>query len=303
MSTTQRRNDMHRLRWRDLVASEHGPPSTTRLVLLTLSTFMDRSSAAWPSTMTLAECTGLSERAVCTHLEAAERDGWITRSTRGGGRGWKRHTYRATVPDALQGLRPRRRTERRSAPNPTDALNEVQHDAARGTEPHARGTEPHDTDALNVVQSNPLIEPEYEPVTEVSTDKPSTTSVVGSDSNSPNGSDVVRHLHAELQARGQAGIASGRPWGTAVRCANAALQTYTADELTAVVTWAMDSDHWRRKLQAEGAKLLKAVAAEYRDVQAGRPASNGNGRARHVDTLTAPKRYDDGLTLIDSEDE
>lgn len=160
------------LRWRALLASEHGPASsTTRHVLLTLSLNMDQEGGScFPSTATLKAMTGLSERAVCEHLGHAADDGWIERRRVGTGRAWKRMTYQAKVPRALTDVQHDR----------ADALTEDQHDpprgadggsapSPRGTDSDARGTDSHDIEALTEGQS---ISPKNSPDNSIS---PSTT--------------------------------------------------------------------------------------------------------------------------------
>lgn len=112
-------------------------PATTRHVLLTISCFMnDVGGGCYPTTKQLAEATGLSERAVCTHIANAVAAGWLKVSEHGfRGRKWKNHEYHAAWP-VEEG------TEARSVPNRDEALNVV-----------PRGTEPDDNEALNVVQS------------------------------------------------------------------------------------------------------------------------------------------------------
>ena len=103
-------------------------PATTRHVLLTLSChFNDACEACYPSTRLLAEETGLSERAVITHLANARALGWLRVSKHGfAGQEWARNQYTPSFPQG---------TEPRSAPC-------------------EKGTEPHDKKALNDVQSN-----------------------------------------------------------------------------------------------------------------------------------------------------
>jgi hypothetical protein len=94
--------------WRSAIASKHGPKSpTTRHVLLTLGLHMnERGGSCFPSVDTLVGETGLTKRSVCTHLEIAERDGWIRRGLHGfNGRGWKRYEYQPVIPPhARQGV-------------------------------------------------------------------------------------------------------------------------------------------------------------------------------------------------------
>nr|WP_282596031.1 DnaT-like ssDNA-binding domain-containing protein [Spongiibacter thalassae] len=168
--------------------------STTKLVLLVISTYMDdHGGGAFPSTETIAANAGLSQRAVCTHIEKAVQAGFITvHKRRQRGRDWALNHYRIAFPPT-QGTEPPSApeaetpniegTERGSVPDlqgsetqansglqrrKNEALNDVQY-LSRGTEPHARGTEPHDTEALNDVQSNsPMnspIEPQQQQVT------------------------------------------------------------------------------------------------------------------------------------------
>ena len=107
-------------------------PSTTRHVLLTLSChFNDAGEACYPSTRLLAEETGLSERAVITHLANARALGWLRVSKHGfAGQEWARNQYTPSFPEG---------TEPRSAPS-------------------EKGTEPNDNKALNDVQSNYSLE-------------------------------------------------------------------------------------------------------------------------------------------------
>lgn len=89
-----------RFTWERKVASVSGPDSpTTRHVLLTLATHADRAGKAFPSIKTLAEETGLSERAVVQHVQIAVQGGWLTREkTKRDGQGWRRSTYWLRVP-------------------------------------------------------------------------------------------------------------------------------------------------------------------------------------------------------------
>jgi DNA-binding transcriptional MocR family regulator len=88
-------------RWRWLIASGRGPSSpTTRHVLLTLALHMAADgSRAFPSEQRLAQETGLSERAVSTHLRLASEQGWIVRRRlRQAGKDWAQYVYQAAVP-------------------------------------------------------------------------------------------------------------------------------------------------------------------------------------------------------------
>lgn len=98
------------LKWRRGIM-QSGLPSTTRLVLHTLSCFMNNDgSDCYPTTAQVAEASGLSERAVCTHIAQASDKGWLRVSVKKTGQ-WKRHQYRALWP----GL-----TERGSVDDPDD---------------------------------------------------------------------------------------------------------------------------------------------------------------------------------------
>ncbi|SFZ82400.1 Helix-turn-helix domain-containing protein [Devosia enhydra] len=119
--------------WRHAIVKSDLPP-VTRHVLLTLSVFMnDMGGGCYPSTKRLAECTGLSERTVCTHLAAAADRGWLIITQHGfKGRKWKAHQYEAAWPQGAEGgSAPHAEgAERGSVPQPPEALNVVQ----RGTE-------------------------------------------------------------------------------------------------------------------------------------------------------------------------
>ena len=88
--------------WRHLIIKSNLPP-TTRHVLLTLSCFMnDVGGGCYPTQEQLAEATGLSDRAVRTHLELAESQGWLKRSEHGfRGQRWRNTEYWAQWPDLL----------------------------------------------------------------------------------------------------------------------------------------------------------------------------------------------------------
>lgn len=88
--------------WRHAILDSDLPP-TTRHVLLTLSCFMnDVGTGAYPTQETLAEKTGLSTRAIRTHLELAETKGWLKRDEHGfRGQRWRSTEYWALWPDPL----------------------------------------------------------------------------------------------------------------------------------------------------------------------------------------------------------
>lgn len=123
-------------------------PATTRHVLLTISCFMNEvGGGCYPTTKDLAAATGLSERAICTHIKAAAKAGWLVVSEHGfRGQKWKNHQYQAAWPET-EGA------EARSVPLSTKALNVV-----------PKGTEPDDTKALKDVQStSPVTTPKTSP--------------------------------------------------------------------------------------------------------------------------------------------
>ena len=136
------------LRWRDAVASPAGPKATTRHVLLTLSLYMNLDGGScFPTTLTLEEATGLSEKTVVTHLDRAEREGWIDKVDAGrSGRGWKRNGYEARLPERLGALK----EVQYESPQRTEGGSVPQ---ARRTEPEVRRTEPQGAGALKEVQS------------------------------------------------------------------------------------------------------------------------------------------------------
>lgn len=95
-----------RWKWLQMIASEQGPPDpTTRHVLITLSLHMNQQGErAWPSQKLLAQRTGLSERAVRTHLHLAERTGWVKVYAKrpAGTKGWRLNEYVACAPAAVE---------------------------------------------------------------------------------------------------------------------------------------------------------------------------------------------------------
>jgi predicted transcriptional regulator len=92
------RDGLDRFKWERLLISERGPCATARLVGLVLATHMNKELVAWPSIQVLSKETGLSDRAVGTHLQGLEDERWIARSLRGEGKGWRNYLYRLTCP-------------------------------------------------------------------------------------------------------------------------------------------------------------------------------------------------------------
>lgn len=165
--------------WRHAIVKS-GLPPTTRHVLLTISVFMnDAGDGCYPTTKQLAEATGLSERAICTHIEIAKQGGWLTVTVHGfKGQKWKNHQYEAAWPE-VEGA------EGGSARSDKKALNDVQQQSTeRGSAASKKalnvvpkGTEPNDKKALNDVQST---SPVTTPIT-------SSMSERGSDAAAPKG--------------------------------------------------------------------------------------------------------------------
>jgi len=86
--------------WRSAFMSPGGPPSTTRYVLLALSRYMETDgTGAFPAIATIAIDTGLSSRAIKTHLALAVELGWIERKhCRRMGQKWRNYEYRPRFP-------------------------------------------------------------------------------------------------------------------------------------------------------------------------------------------------------------
>jgi hypothetical protein len=126
-------------------------------VLLTLATHVNRDLQCWPTTKLLTAETGLSERSVCTHLEIADQEGWIKRTDRRTGKGWKNYIYTLTIPavraEARSAASKDIGTEPRSAGNAPNGEDRAEPGAV-GAERHALAAEPDDNLALNDVQSN-----------------------------------------------------------------------------------------------------------------------------------------------------
>jgi hypothetical protein len=161
--------------WRHAIINSTLPP-TTRHVMLTLSCHVnDAGEAAYPSTALLAHETGLSERAVVSHLRIAAKLGWLSVQKHGfGGQRWARNQYYPCVPDGFEiADRKAQGTEASSVPCGSSrgkkALKDVRCLVDKGTEPSSvpsakalnvvpKGTEPDDKKALNEVQSNYSLE-------------------------------------------------------------------------------------------------------------------------------------------------
>lgn len=85
--------------WEDAI-TESDLPALTRLVLLTLSTFMNaKNTSAYPSQDELARCSGMSRSSVFRHLQKAEAAGFIEVSKHGfAGQKWANNEYNAVIP-------------------------------------------------------------------------------------------------------------------------------------------------------------------------------------------------------------
>lgn len=87
--------------WRKALMSTTGgaPCKGTRAVLLALSMHMDTSGGScFPSTQLLADECLMSRKTVEKYLTKAVDAGWLERSERGTGQGWRRYDYEARIP-------------------------------------------------------------------------------------------------------------------------------------------------------------------------------------------------------------
>lgn len=155
--------------WRHAITQSSLAP-TTRLVLLTISCFMnDTGDGCYPTTKQLAGATGLSERAVCEHISKATDAGWLTVSVHGfKGQKWKNHQYQAAWPE-----------DEGTDPDDRKVLTEGQHigtDAGSVAPEKAltlvpKGTDPDDRKALTEGQStSPVTYPITKGMSEPSSD-------------------------------------------------------------------------------------------------------------------------------------
>lgn len=92
------------LSWRGGVLKS-GLLPTTRHVLLTLACHMnDAGESCFPSVQMLVDETGLSKRALITHLKIAAEAGWILVGKIGlAGQRWSRNEYQIAWPDSGKG--------------------------------------------------------------------------------------------------------------------------------------------------------------------------------------------------------
>jgi hypothetical protein len=223
----------------------------------------DNGQSCFPSTKTLAVETGLSERTVCTHLEIAEKNGWIEKTRHGyTDRGWKRHSYKPLIPDK--------------------ALKEVQHLTQQGTEPDAQGTELDDkkTDkALKEVQSNSRI---YNNSTSNSTEKLATLLF-----------DLIRQRHPKHKKPNM------QLWTKQIALA-ISRDDRTPAELEAVIRWCQADEFWQnnilstKKLREQFDKLYLQMEASKNDNRRGKNTSFGKSGA----TRTRSTKYNGIGTTI-----
>ena len=159
--------------WRSAILKSE-LPSTTKLVLLVLSTYMDdHGSGAFPSMETMAADAGLSKRAVIKQIQIATDAGFIVVSKHGyGGQKWARNEYKIAFPSTKRG-------EPDSPPIPEKVVNDDHQLDQEGGELESpplaevvndvpKGGEPDDTKVVNQVHSiSPLTSPLNSPVNPV----------------------------------------------------------------------------------------------------------------------------------------
>jgi hypothetical protein len=136
--------------WRHAVLKS-GLPATTRHVLLTISCFMnDVGGGCYPTQEQLAEASGLTDRAVRQHIDAAVKAGWLVRKEHGfRGQKWRNHEYEAAWPTQ----------DVDAAALPIDKGEEpASGPFSEGAERHAEGAERDDKKVRNDV---PTILPEH----------------------------------------------------------------------------------------------------------------------------------------------
>lgn len=132
------------LTWRSAIC-DSGLPATTRHVALTLSLWMnERAASAFPSVPTLVNATGLSERAVRSHLHDLVNAGWLklVKESAGQRRG---NEYEASTPApvAPAPTAPLHLTTRTGAPDDADgctscsqSLKDLSTNSASGSPPN-----------------------------------------------------------------------------------------------------------------------------------------------------------------------
>jgi hypothetical protein len=102
---SKKRSDVKVWSWRQAI-KDSDLKSTTKLVLLTLSVYMnDCGNGCYPSVEQLVKDTSLSKRAVIVHLQLAEKAYFITKKMHGfRGNKWRRTEYIATYPDQQKNI-------------------------------------------------------------------------------------------------------------------------------------------------------------------------------------------------------
>lgn len=142
--------------WRQAILDSKLQP-TTRHVLLTLSCHMnDAGESCYPSISLLCKETGLSNRAVITHLQKAADAGWIEVAKHGfAGQRWARNDYKMAWPY---------RTKK--------VVNEVHDLDDKAVNLVPQGSEPNDIEAVNEVHtSTPSNSPKNTPLNTITKPK------------------------------------------------------------------------------------------------------------------------------------
>lgn len=114
--------------WRSAVFNSRLPPAE-KLALLALSEYADAGgNRCSPSSLSLAELTSANEKTVRRALAAAEARGWFAREladtggkTGARGQGWRRYSYRLSLPEGADTTPARQRVRRADtmpAPSP-----------------------------------------------------------------------------------------------------------------------------------------------------------------------------------------
>lgn len=154
--------------WRKAILKSDLPP-TTRHVLLTLACHMnDAGESCFPSIKLLCEETGLSNRAVITHLQNATELGWITVGKHGfAGQRWASHEYRPAWPYHLRNAADLLEKAVNVVHNVKEkVVNEVHDLSEKVVNVVPEGSERSDEKAVNVVHtSNPGSNSKSNPIT------------------------------------------------------------------------------------------------------------------------------------------
>ena len=240
--------------WRSAFTSKLGPKdSSTRLVLLTLSLFMDETGGScYPSQQRISDASGLTKPTVIDHLERAERGGWIIRRERSPGKIRGGHSYQAAIPDHV--LTAQAEIGKTTSPMHgaigKAGLPIVEDGAAIGKTDHAIGkTDQH----IGKTDAPKLVKPLYP------------NSVVNSSENSSRGSEVSRSNEQQpkpIQHEDVPASAWVRPDGSVVpeserpallKEARELVRTGKSDNLTGGVRYALARQQNERKRSGNGA--------------------------------------------------